>query len=259
MITLRPRIVASLLLAAVPAVALAGPVAASHPAVLPDDLAFLDSPVIDDVVAGAEGGLADCAALSTVMGIAFAASLLSADWDLGDPSDTAPSTEAPATTEVTVTAEAFWAVAAPLLVPLLDRASTDDPAAAAFVEVAGPDLVDAIYELRDKGLTDDDLLLIQESFAVDMLGTEAMGDDGSTPEEPEDSAALAELQQRAEAIVTDDFESITFLDEDAEDMPGMESDALPWEADCPETAGMFDFDMDPVSATIDFEATITIP
>lgn len=256
MTTLRTRTVASLALAVLPLALVAGASGAARPRLLPDDLAFLNSPVIDDVIAGAEGGRVECAALSSVMGIAFASALVSSDFDFGEPSDS----EVPATTEAAPTAEAFWAVAAPLLVPLLDRVSTDDPAGAALVEIAGLDLVNAIYELRDQGLTDDDLLLVQESFAFEMLATDVVSTD-SSPVEPDDSD-LDGLATRVEDLITHDFESITFLDEDAgAALPGTESDALPWEAECPDTADMLNFDdIDvEVSASIDFEVVVTIP
>lgn len=251
MTSLRTKALAALAAcAALPITAAAGAAGAAPASVLPDDLAFLNSPAIDDLIADAENGSADCAALEAVMGIAFISAFASSDMDFGLPSDS----DAPASTEPTISVESFWGVSAPFLAPLLDRASTDDPSAAAFVEIVGPQLVGAVYELRDLGFTDDELLLIQESFAA-----ETRLDDESEETVPDDSA-LAELEARAEQLLTYEFESITFLDEDAvEGMPGEDSDSFPWEAGCPETASLLDFDMDPVSATIDFEVVITAP
>lgn len=253
MTTFRSRTVAALVLASLPLAVVAGPAAAAPTTLLPDDLAFLDSEAVDDLVAASENGSADCAALQAVMGIGLIAAFASSDFDFGDSSDSAPPS-----TEAMITPQAFWAVSAPLLVPLLDRANAEDPAAAAFVDIVGPQLVGAIYELRDLGFTDDELLLIQESFATEMLIDED-SESETTLAVPEDSA-LADLEARAEQLLTYEFESITFLDEDAaEGLPGEEDDALPWADDCPETAALFEFDMEPVSATIDFEVTITVP
>lgn len=253
MTSLRTKALAALAAcAALPITAAAGSAGAAPAGLLPDDLAFLNSPMIDELVVGAENGSADCAALEAVMGIGFIAAFASSDMDFGLPSDS----DTPASTEPTISAESFWAVSAPMLVPLLDRASTDDPTAAAFVEIVGPQLVGAVYELRDLGFTDDELLLIQESFGDDM----SMDDEPEESEAGPDDSAFAALEARAEQLLTYEFESITFLDEGAaEGMPGEDSDAFPWEAGCPETAALFDFDMDPVSATIDFEVVITAP
>ncbi len=247
MISLRKKTLTAVALASLPVTAFAASAGAAPAGVLPDDLGFLDTDTIDEVVASAENGSADCAALETVMGIALISSFASGDWDFGtsdsDPADTIPE----------ISPEAFWGVSAPFLLPLLDRVSTDDPAAAALVEMVGPQLAGAVQELRDMGFTDDELLLIQDSWALDMV----MSDTDIT--EPDDSA-LADLEARAEELFTYDFASITFLDEeDAGDLPGEDDEELPWASGCPETASMLDFDMEPVSATMDFEVTITVP
>jgi hypothetical protein len=257
---LRHRTAAVLALAALPVVAAVGNVAAANPRLVPDDLEFLNSPTIDEIVANAENGSADCAAMEMVVGIGFIAAFAAADFDfdMGLGTDT----EVPATTEPEVTADAFWAISAPVLVPLLDRADTSDPTAQAFVDVVGPQLVGSIYELRDLGFTDDDLLLVQQSWAEESLtGGDMLGDDSAAASDVPgtEDPALADLAERAEDVLSHDFESITFMDEGAE-IPGEATDALPWEASCPETAAEFDFDID-VSATFEFEfdATITIP
>lgn len=257
----RPRNIAALALALVPLAGVAGTASASSTPLLPDDLAFLNTPAIDEYVANAESGSADCAALNLVMTIGFISAFASADLDFGmDPGDT----EAPATTEPTISADAFWAISAPVLVPLLDRVSADDASASAFIDIVGPQLVGAIYELRDVGLTDDELLLIQESFLDDTLGEDVMfGSDDSAPAaatEPVDPA-MANLEARAEELLARDFESITFLDEGvADSLPGESGDELPWAAACPETAASFDFDFETdVSATFEFDVSITIP
>lgn len=248
--SLRRTALATLALAALPVAVLGTAAGASQPRLLPDDLAFLDSPAIDELVAEAENGLAECAALETVLGLAFISAFIGADWDFDFGDD--ESSEAPEPTEPQPTAELFWGTAAPLLVPLLDRAGTDDPVAASFVEVVGPQLVGAIEELRDLGFTDDDLLYLQESFAETMLE----GDDAVDATDPE----AADLTERLEGVVAYEFESITFLDEDADELPGGDDDAMPWEASCPETAAILDFDVEAsVSATMDFEVPITAP
>lgn len=252
----RHRTTAALAIATLP-IFVAGHAGAASAALVPDDLEFLNSPTIDEIVANAENGSADCAALEMVMTIGFVAAFASADFDF----DMGTDTEVPAATEPAVTADAFWAISAPVIVPLLDRVDTSDPSAQALVDIIGPQLVGSIYEMRELGLTDDDLLLIQESFAEEtMVGTDEMmgdSDSASAGDVPgTEDPAMANLEARAEELLSHDFKSITFMDEGGDSsLPG--DDTLPWADTCPETASAFDFDME-VSATFDFEMQIEI-
>lgn len=220
--------------------ALAGTAAASGEGGLPEDLAFLDGEPIDQIVADAENGDPDCAALSAFMTIGLV---------VGFAQMSGEDVEG-------ITPEGFFAVTAPVLAPLFHRASTpDDEMVSSAVDLMRTDLTNAIYELRDLGVTDDDLLLIQESFATEFL----MADDGSgDAAEPAEEDYPEGFEERMEELATHEFTSITFLDQPDVDGEG-DDGVLPWAESCPETAAMFDFDMDPVSVTLDFEVTITMP
>jgi len=253
---LRTRSLATLAIGAVVATAGAGLAhAAPDSSLLPDDLAFLDNSVIDDLVAGAENGSADCAALENIMGISFITAFINADWG-----DLYAGDSAPADTEPEITAEAIWAIAAPVLVPVLARADTSDASAQQLVGIIGPQLVGALHEMRDLGLSDDDLLLIQRSWVEDTLDEEILGDDtGDDVTATTLDEAMANLEARAEELVARDFDAITFLDEGS-DVTDIESDSLPWEASCPQTMSMLDFGSSvDVSATFDMSVTITLP
>ncbi len=218
-------------------VAAGGVVAASNP---PDDIAFLDNETIDAVVAAAENGSAECAALNAFMGVGFLAGFAAMAED-----DDAP------------TPEQIFATSAPLLVPLLHRASAPtDPITADVMALVRDELTGAIGELQDLGLTDDDLLLLQSSMGSEMVSSESADTAPATTDEIPD-----DVEQRLELILEHDFESITFLDQ--EEMPTAttpEGDSvLPWSDACPETATMFDFDMEPTDVSVTFDAMISVP
>jgi hypothetical protein len=229
------RAASSAVVVGLASVASGGFATASSP---PDDLAFLDTETIDAAVAAAENGSADCAALNAFMGIGFLAGFAAMAED-----DDAP------------TPEQIFATSAPLLVPLLDRASAPtDPTTADVMAMVRDELAGAIGELREIGLTDDDLLLLQSS-----MGGELASSDGDDTAPASTDAIPEEVQQRLELILGHDFESITFLDE--QDMPTATTpdgdSVLPWADGCPETASMFDFDMEPVDVSVTFDATVT--
>lgn len=199
---------------------------------------FLDTPALDAAVADAENGAPECAVQAIVSGVLWLGAIAGMEGsttsvDLGD-----------------YPAEVMLATFAPVLVPLLGRAELPaDDAAAATVGVLTGQLTAVLDEMRELGLTDDDLLALQSAY-LDEAFTAAPSD--STP---------AEVPEQFFALVDHDFEAITLFDADGPltSIPGGATDPTQlWAAECPETASMldFDFDMDPVEVTMDASVVI---
>ncbi|CAN5728169.1 hypothetical protein BH24ACT5_BH24ACT5_09510 [soil metagenome] len=204
----------------------------SPPEVDPGALTFLDTAVIDELIAASENGSVDCAALNGFMTIGLLAGFAGMDESGGEHA-----------------AEFFFAVGAPILVPLLSRASDpDEPAQVEVLELIRAQLGAVVVELGVLGLTQDDLLFLQEAFARSLIDPDS--DFG------EDTNPAAE--ERLAALEGTDFESITFTDESDSDQG---DDSLPWGDTCPETVAQFDFDFEDVSvsATFELDITITVP
>lgn len=191
------------------------------PEVDPADLAFLDTPVIDELIAASENGDVDCAALNGILYAGLIAGFSSMDDDTDE--------HAP---------EFFFAVTAPMLVPLLQRVSVpDDAELAEGVDQLRVELGGAVVELGDLGFTEDDILFLQEGFARSIIDPDTdFGSDVDT----------TELEDRLAALEGTDFESITFLDED----DGTEDDNFPWSDSCPETVTQFDLSFDDAATSV---------
>lgn len=200
------------------------------------ELAFLDTPVIDELIAASENGNVDCAALNGFMSIGLIAGFASMDDEGGEHA-----------------AEFFFVIAAPMLVPLLQQASVpDDPAHAEVFALIRAQLAGAVVELGDLGFDEADILLLQEGFARSFIDPES---------DFEDDLDASGLEDRLADLEGTDFESITFTDEsDGEDGDDGD-DSLPWGDSCPETLAQFDFDFEDVnvSATFELDITITVP
>lgn len=199
------------------------------PEVDPADLAFLDTPVIDELIAASENGDVDCAALNGIMYAGLIAGFSSMDDEGGDHA-----------------AEFFYAATAPMLVPLLQRASVpDDPELAQGVDLIRAELSGAVIELGDLGFDEDDILFLQEGFARSLIDPDTdFGNDVDT----------TDLEDRLAALEGTDFESITFTDE-ADN--GEQGDALPWGDSCPETMAQFDFSFDESAVSVSFEVELS--
>lgn len=113
--------------------------------------------------------------------------------------------------------------------------------------------MEAVYELRSLGFTDDDFVLIQQWFAEDLR---ADGIDGVTAGgSPADTPEMANLAARADELAHNGFASIEFLDAGTTDMLLDTNGQLPWASSCPETAAEFEFTFADVLSGFQIEVT----
>lgn len=213
----------------------AAAVTMAAPPIDEEAVAFLGTELIDDVATVAEGNSVDCAALMAFMSTGFAAGIAQADEDgeFGEHAD-----------------ELVFAISSPLLLPLLLQATPPtDAGQAVGVDLITTELAGTIAELQELGFSEDQLLDMQRSLAYSYF------DVGDPDEVDTIDAAMESLVVE---FVGHDFESITFLDGDGV-IDDAAEDSLPWQESCPDTVALFEFDMDPVSVTLDVEVVMTAP
>lgn len=239
-----------------------------HPSPMPEDLQFLDNATIDGVVAVSEGGRPACAALTGVIALSFFGAFASMgeglDGSGGDDATPANAAEgsvgetddADDLEDLDLGVEAFYAMFAPVLVPLIHRAGPPtDPAVASTVTFFGDQLTAAIYELLDLGFTEDDLLELQALMTEQWSSLTVTFEESDATEAPvETSAPSPELVAKVEELLPGhDFESIDLA---AAPTDTVSADAgLPWADECPETAAFMDFSVS-VEASIAFSISV---
>lgn len=238
------------------------------PSPMPEDLQFLDNATIDGVVAVSEGGRPACGALTGVLALSLITAFSSMGDGVGESGGegTAPANaaedslgeidDADDLEDLDLGIEAFYALFAPVLVPLIHRAGPPaDPAVASTVTFFGDQLTAAIYELLDLGFTEDDLLELQALMTEQWSSLTVTFEESDATDAPvETSAPSPELVAKVEELLPGhDFESI---DLDAAPTDSFAPDAaLPWADECPETAAFLDFSVS-VEASIAFSITV---
>lgn len=229
------RLISASVLVATTGFASAGFVGATAPDSSANDV--LNTPELEQLIAEAENGAVECAAQEMLGGTLLVIGFATMD-------DSTTSTGELGSHPL----DFLLAVYAPIIVPLLDRAAPpSDETDAQMLAIVHGELTAALDEMRQLGLSDDDLVTIQTGMINEQLN-ESMDPQSSGP-----------MPEPYSMLLDHDFESITFLDPDGSLAELDDADSDPtqlWADVCPETAALFNFEMEPIDVTM--EASVIV-